>query len=213
MTWTVVIALCLAALAATVWAAWRLGSRRRALPCPAWLHWMVELDNPFTRTNRAAEILAHLDLRPGMSILDVGCGPGRLALPAARAVAPDGIVVALDLQEGMLARAGERAQATGVGNIRFVQGDCTQAELDPASFDRALLVTVLGEIPDQGAALRAIHGALKPGGILSVTEIVFDPHFQGRAKVARLAAAAGFRERAFFGNRIAYTLHLEKPAG
>ncbi len=213
MTWLALIALCLAALAGFGWAAWRLGARRHALPCPAWLRWMVELDNPFTRTNRAAEILAHLDLRPGMTVLDVGCGPGRLALPAARAVAPDGAVVALDLQEGMLARARERALAAGIGNIRFVQGDWTRAELDIARFDRALLVTVLGEIPDQAAALQAIHRVLKPGGLLSVTEIVFDPHFQGRSKVARLAAAAGFHERAFFGNRIAYTLHLEKPAG
>jgi len=41
-----------------------------------------------------------------------------------------------------------------------------------------VLVTVLGEVPDREAALREIFDALKPGGILSVTEIIFDPHFQ-----------------------------------
>jgi hypothetical protein len=52
---------------------------------------------------------------------------------------------------------------------------------------------------------------LKPGGILSVTEIIFDPHFQSRPTVARLARSAGFREQAFHGNRVAFTLNLEKP--
>jgi hypothetical protein len=55
--------------------------------------------------------------------------------------------------------------------------------------------------------LRAIFDALKPGGLLSVTEIVFDPHFRTRATVTRLALDAGFRERAFYGNRIAYSIH------
>jgi len=46
---------------------------------------------------------------------------------------------------------------------------------------------------------------------LSVTEIVFDPHFQSRKTVTRMAEAAGFKENKFFGNRIAFTLNLEKP--
>ena len=72
-------------------------------------------------------------------------------------------------------------------------------------------MTVLGEIPDREAALREILAALKPGGMLSVTEIIFDPHFQSRATITQLARSAGFREKAFYGNRIAYTLNLEKP--
>jgi len=47
---------------------WRFASRRQSLPCPAALRWMVELDNPFTRTNRAAVILERLDVRPGMTV-------------------------------------------------------------------------------------------------------------------------------------------------
>jgi len=74
-----------------------------------------------------------------------------------------------------------------------------------------VLVTVLGEIPDREAALREIFDALKPGGMLSVTEIIFDPHFQPRPTVARLARSVGFREQAFHGNRVAFTLNLEKP--
>ena len=190
---------------------WRLASRRHSLPCPAWLRWFVELDNPFTKTNRAAVIIEHLDLAPGMSVLDAGCGPGRLAVPLAQHVYP-GEVMAVDIQDGMLARASDKARQANVTNVRFVQAGVGEGKLPRGCFDRAVMVTVLGEIPDQGATLEEIFAALKPGGILSVTEVIFDPHFQGRGKVRQLAGAVGFRERAFFGNRIAFTLHLEKPS-
>jgi len=189
---------------------WRFASGRRSLPCPAWLRWFVELDNPFTKTNRAATIIEHLDLESDMVVLDFGCGPGRVAVPLAERVR-NGEVVAVDIQDGMLQRAREKARNANVTNIRFVQAGAGDGKLERNHFDRAVLVTVLGEIPDQKAALKEVFDALKPGGILSVTEIIFDPHFQSRNKIARLADAVGFRENRFFGNRIAFTLHLEKP--
>lgn len=190
---------------------WRLASRRHTLPCPAWLRWLVELDNPFTKTNRAAVIVQHLDLQPGMAVLDVGCGPGRVTIPVARQVGQQGEVVAMDIQAGMLRRAREKAQAANLANIRFLHAGAGEGKLERSRFDRALLVTVLGEIPDRQAALREIFAALKPGGMLSVTEIIFDPHFQSRGTVLRLAGSVGFREQMFFGNRIAFTLNFEKP--
>jgi SAM-dependent methyltransferase len=191
---------------------WRFASGRHSLPCPVWLRWLVELDNPFTKTNRAAVIIEHLDLEPGMVVLDVGCGPGRLAVPIAERV-HNGEVVAVDIQHGMLRRAREKAQKATVSNIRFVQAGVGEGKLERNHFDRAVLVTVLGEIPDRKAALKEIFDALKPGGILSVTEVIFDPHFQSRNTVARLTDAVGFRGGRFFGNRIAFTLNLEKPHG
>jgi ubiquinone/menaquinone biosynthesis C-methylase UbiE len=190
---------------------WRLASRRESLPCPAWLRWMVELDNPFTKTNRAHVIIGHLGLQPGMKVLDAGCGPGRLAIPAAEGVGPQGEVVAVDIQAGMLDRAREKAQAANLDNIEFRQTGLGEGKLEQAKYDRALLVTVLGEIPDQETALKEVSDALKPGGILSVTEVIFDPHFQTRSAVLKVARAAGFQEQAFFGNSIAYTMHLIRP--
>lgn len=191
---------------------WRLSSRRRELPCPSWLGWMVEMDNPFTKTNRARVIIEHLGLAPAMQVLDAGCGPGRLTLPLAEGVGPQGEVLAMDIQEGMLSRVREKVEAAGLQNVRYLQASLGNGKLSPATFDRALLVTVLGEIPDQLAALKEIYNALKPGGILSVTEVIFDPHFQRRDAVLEAAHAAGFREKNFFGRKLAYTLHLEKPA-
>ena len=194
-----------------VFLGWRVASRRRSLPCPVWLRWMVELDNPFTRTNRAAVILEHLGLRPGMVVLAAGCGPGRLAIPAAGRVGDGGEVVAADIQAGMLERVRAKAEAAGIGNIRLVQAGLGEGKLGQRRFDRALLVTVLGEIPDRGAAMREVFEALKPGGLLSVTEVIFDPHFLRQRTVVRLAESVGFRQKAVHGNCIAYTMILERP--
>ncbi|MEI7611729.1 MAG: class I SAM-dependent methyltransferase [Betaproteobacteria bacterium] len=190
---------------------WRLASRRQSLPCPSWLRWMVELDNPFTETNRAAFIVEHLALEPGMSVLDAGCGPGRLTLPLAQKVGITGHVLAMDIQTGMLERTKSKVEAAGLGQVEFLHAGLGDGRLPRERFDCAVLVTVLGEIPDQDKALREIFEALRPGGLLSITEVIFDPHFQRRSVVTRLVRAVGFKEKAFFGNKIAYVLHLEKP--
>jgi ubiquinone/menaquinone biosynthesis C-methylase UbiE len=120
-------------------------------------------------------------------------------------------VVAIDIQPGMLRRAQEKAQAANHGNIRFLQAGAGEGKLGSSRFDRALLVTVLGEIPNRRAALKEIFDALKPGGLLSVTEVLFDPHYQRRSTVLHLTEEAGFRERARFGNRLAFTINFIKP--
>lgn len=191
---------------------WRLASRRHALPCPSWLGWMVEMDNPFTKTNRAQVIISHLDLAPDMTVLDAGCGPGRLTIPLAERLGTEGYVVALDVQKAMLERVQEKVHAAKLdGIVSLLHAGLGDGKLPGNTFDRAVLVTVLGEIPDQAAAFAEVFTALKPGGILSVTEVIFDPHFQTRTSVRRAAVAAGFGEKAFFGNRAAYTIHFEKP--
>lgn len=189
---------------------WRFISNRRSLPCPSWLSWMVEMDNPFTRANRASVIIDLLGLQPGMKVLDAGCGPGRLAIPAAKAIGSQGELTALDLQAGMLAHVQEKTRTAGLTNIRLMQAGLGEGKLEKAYYDRVMLVTVLGEIPEQEAALKEIYEALKPGGILSVTEVIFDPHFQSRKSVQRVAGNVGFREAGFFGKRLAYTMHFER---
>ena len=126
---------------------WRVASRSHTIPCPVWLRWLVELDNPFTATNRAAVIIGHLELRPGMMVLDVGCGPGRVTLPAAREVGPTGEVIAIDLQPGMLRRAQQRARAAGLDNVRFIEAGVGGGKLEVPPADRALLVTCWAKSP------------------------------------------------------------------
>ena len=201
----------LAVVVAAVFTVWRLASRRETLPCPTWLSWLVELDNPLFRNNSARAIVGHLELQPGMKVLDFGCGPGRLTLPLAQQVGPQGEVTALDIQAGMLRRVQEKARAAELNNIRYLQAAAGEGQLASEQFDRAVLVTVLGEIPDRVAALKEIFAALKPGGILSITEVIADPHFQRRSTVREWAKLAGFVEKECFGHRLAYTMNLEKP--
>lgn len=190
---------------------WRFSSQRHQLPCPVWLRWFVEIDNPFTKTNRAAFILDTLAIEAGMTVLDAGCGPGRITLPLAQRLGPAGHVVAMDVQQGMLDRTRAKAAAVGIANIEFLHAGLGENKLASNRFDRALLVTVLGEIPDRQAALAEMFATLRPGGILAVVELIFAPHFQTRKAVTDLAVAAGFQECGFWGNRIAYIAHFEKP--
>jgi cyclopropane fatty-acyl-phospholipid synthase-like methyltransferase len=201
------------ALGLVVFVGWRFASRRHNLPCPSWLRWFVELDNPFIRNIRANVIVEHLGLQPGMRVLDIGCGPGRLSIPIAQSVGLMGNVVAIDIQTKMLRRAEEKAREANLNNITFHHVKVGDGNFDLGQFDRAVLVSVLGEIPDRQTALQSFFAALKPGGILSVTEVILDPHFQSRDAVLRLACSVGFREKNFFGNRFAFSLHLEKPLG
>ena len=190
---------------------WRFSSHRSSIPCPTWLSDLVELDNPVFRNNSARQIIQHLALEPGMEVLDFGCGPGRLTIPVAKQIGPTGQVTAFDIQAGMLQRVRVKAQAEHLDNIQFIQGEAGTGKLGHNQFDRVLLVTVLGEIPERKAVLAEIFDSLKPSGILSVTEVIADPHFQRRASVTSAAHSVGFVERAFFGNPISYTINFEKP--
>lgn len=211
MSTTALILSAVVILALLTFLGWRLASRRRSLPCPAWLRWLVELDNPFFAIARAKVIVQHLDLQTGMRVLDIGCGPGRLTIPLAERVGPAGEVVAIDLQPKMLRRAQEKAQRARLSNISFQQVKMGDGKFDLTQFDRAVLVCVLGEIPGREAAFRELFHALKPGGILSVTEMIADPHFQSQETVRKLGNSVGFREKALFGGRFAFSLLLEKP--
>lgn len=206
------ILLFLITLFAAIGLAWRLVSRRHTLPCPAWLRWMVELDNPFAASNKAAFIVEQLQVEPGMKVLDAGCGPGRVTLPMARAVGPHGQVLAVDLQPAMLDRVMAKAAGEGLGQIRTQAAALGQGRLASAEHDRAVIAAVLGEIPDRQAALADLFQSLKPGGLLAVAELVFDPHFQRRSTAETLAYRVGFQPYAFHGHRAAYLLVLQRPA-
>jgi ubiquinone/menaquinone biosynthesis C-methylase UbiE len=186
-------------------------TRRRQLPCPPWLTGILEV--PYFNLAAGGQLLLdRAGVRSGMRLLDAGCGPGRVTIPAAERVGPKGSVTALDLQPGMLEQMVRRVNEVGLANVRPILGGLGEGYLPANTFDRALLVTVLGEIPDPVAALREIYASLKPGGVLSLTEVLPDPHYQTRATVRRLATAAGFAVQQVYGNFLAYTINLVKPA-
>jgi ubiquinone/menaquinone biosynthesis C-methylase UbiE len=189
---------------------WRYGARRRAMPCPAWLGWMLE-PLPGGKPLGRGRAIEELTLESGMRVADIGCGPGVLTVPIARAVGSEGEVVALDIQQAMLDRMTRRVSAAGISNVRPVCAGAGEGKLPKDYFDRAVLSTVLGEIPDRERALREIHGALKRGGYLVVAEVMLDLHYQFKKKVIELAQQAGLRPGEVTSGLISYSIRLYRP--
>jgi len=161
-------------------------------PFPASKAWV--LDNPLTRA-MASGIVRRLGIERGMRVLDVGCGPGRLTLPAARAVGDEGEVLATDLQRPMLDIVERRAAAQRLRNVRTLEAAAGSGSLPAGRSDVALLCFVLGEIPPdrRRAAIHEIAQALRPGGMLAVAEGIFDPHRQRPEAVLALTMPEGLR--------------------
>jgi ubiquinone/menaquinone biosynthesis C-methylase UbiE len=129
-------------------------------------------------------------LRPGMSLLDCGCGVGSITLDLAAHVAP-GQVVGVDMDDGQLDVARKEAERRGIGNIRFEVGNLYELPFEDASFDAVLAHTVLVHLRDQPKALRALRRVLKPGGVICVSDDdlsthVYAPPGRAMAKVREL---------------------------
>jgi ubiquinone/menaquinone biosynthesis C-methylase UbiE len=171
---------------------WRWASRKWSLPCPSLLAW--SLDNSLVqRSPLTLKTLDRIGFRAGQKVLEIGPGPGRLLIPAAKRVMPDGEVVGIDIQPKMIERLKKNVDKAGVTNLTVILGDATQPYVSETTFDLVFLCTTLGEIPDRSAALAQCYRALKPGGRLSITELILDPHYQSQSTVQRVAEGAGFR--------------------
>ncbi|HEY4565565.1 MAG TPA: methyltransferase domain-containing protein, partial [Thermoanaerobaculia bacterium] len=110
-----------------------------------------------------------LGLALGDSVLDLCCGAGASALPAAERVGPSGHVLGLDLAENLIRRARVKATIRRLGNVELRVEDLEQVELPPASFDAVVCVFGLFFLADMAAALRRMWSWVRPGGRLAVT--------------------------------------------
>jgi ubiquinone/menaquinone biosynthesis C-methylase UbiE len=155
--------------------------------------------------------LDRLGLAAGMTVVEIGPGPGRLLIPAARRVLPGGRAIGVELQQGMLDKLRRKLKRDDPGNIELVCADASQRVLPDNTAHVVFLCTVLGEIPDRRAALANCFAALRAGGLLSITENLLDPHFQSRAKVRQLTSEAGFEPLDITGNWRIYTANFRKP--
>jgi ubiquinone/menaquinone biosynthesis C-methylase UbiE len=171
-----------AVLGAAVW--WR----RNPSACPYSQRFWIEAPHPFITRERLRE---SLEPTPGERLLEVGPGTGYYALPVAEWLSPGGRLDVLDVQQEMLDHTLRRAQEHGIGNITPALADARELPYADDSFDGAYLVTVLGEIPDQDAALRELRRVVKPGGRIVVGELFGDPHMVTHSSLAERARAAG----------------------
>jgi ubiquinone/menaquinone biosynthesis C-methylase UbiE len=108
-------------------------------------------------------------LRPGMRVLDVGCGPGSITLGLAEAVTP-GEVVGVDVQPSQVAQAQALSAARGVRNTRFEVADVYRLPFPDGSFDAVLAHVVLMHLRAPVHALAEMRWVLRPGGIVGVRD-------------------------------------------
>jgi ubiquinone/menaquinone biosynthesis C-methylase UbiE len=180
----------------------RLG---KSAPCPAALAPLI--DNPLRR-RYIGSTLERIGIRPGERVLELGPGPGAFTVDAARRAGAGGWIIALDIQPRMVALARKRVREAGVGNVTICVASAHDLPLPAGSVDRAFLVTVLPEIPDQDRALAELRRVIRPGGVLSISEEFTDPDYAFPAETIRRATAAGFELAQRFGSLVAYTVNL-----
>jgi ubiquinone/menaquinone biosynthesis C-methylase UbiE len=143
------------------------------------------LQNPF-------RILGHF-VQEGMTVLDAGCGPGFFTIPMAQMVGATGRVIAVDLQEGMLAKVRRKIAGTGLEN-RILLRRCAPGSLDvPEPVDFALLFYMVHEIPDPERFFGELARAVKRDGRVLVVEPPFHVSKAAFRKTLAAAGAAGFR--------------------
>jgi SAM-dependent methyltransferase len=182
-------------------------------PAPAWTGWF--LDSGFRRWMQSPErIVKRSAIKPGMRVLELGCGPGAYTTFVARAVGPKGKVYALDIQPRMLAQLENklsRPENQDITNIELIQASAYELPFADESFDLVYMITVLPEIPDPHKALLESKRVLKPGGILAVTEFFPDPDYPLKRTTVNEATGVGFVEDKVLGNFWNYTARFIKP--
>jgi SAM-dependent methyltransferase len=164
------------------------------LVCPWWLG--PFLASPVRRLLESPERLLQPFVRPGMTVVEPGCGMGFFSLPLARMVGPEGKVMCVDVQPRMIAGLVRRARRAGLLDRIHASVGSADAGLGAAAgtADVAILFHVLHEVPDQAPLLARLHEALRPGGLL----LLIEPraHVSADEFAASLEAAhrAGFRD-------------------
>ena len=127
------------------------------------------LFNPCTR-----RFLEQAGISAGMKVLDVGSGPGDVALLLADRVGPGGAVVGVDIDPATLDIARARARVAGYENVSFVAGDINSVELDD-DFDAIVGRLILIHLREPAATLRTLVRHLHPGGIVAFQDFDFTP--------------------------------------
>jgi len=180
--------------------------RKNPSACPYSQRFWVAAPHPVITRERLRGVLEPM---AGERVLEVGPGTGYYTLDLAQWVGHEGAVEILDVQQEMLDHTIRRARERGLWNVNATQGDARELPYDDDSFDAAILVTVLGEIPDQDAALREVARVLKPRGRLIVGELFGDPHMVTTRSLERRADGAGLRLSRRSGPPLGYFARLE----
>ncbi|MBN2567470.1 methyltransferase domain-containing protein [Candidatus Woesearchaeota archaeon] len=150
------------------------------------------LDGAWRKALQHPRLLLRKYVRPGMTVLDCGCGPGFFTIELARMVGPKGRVLAVDLQQAMLDRLAVKAEAAGVAGRILLHRSGAGSSGVSENADLILAFYLMHEVPDQGKVLWEFHRILKPGGTLYLAEPAHRVSADRFQKTLSLAGGAGF---------------------
>lgn len=119
---------------------------------------------------KPVELIAALGLKPGMTVVDLGTGPGYMLPYLSAAVAPNGKVMAEDIHTDFLDQARERAKASGLKNVAFILGSNDDPRLPGAAADMIFVLDSYHHFDYPEKMLAAFKAGLKPGGRLAIVE-------------------------------------------
>lgn len=122
------------------------------------------------RTAEEAAAFLLPELKPGMRLLDVGCGPGSITRGLATRLAP-GEVIGVDLSEDTLASARQEAVEHGLGNLRYQVASVYELPFADAAFDVVFAHQVLQHLREPAVALCEMLRVLRPGGLVAVRDV------------------------------------------
>lgn len=120
--------------------------------------------------NEAQVVMDLADIRPGMTVADIGAGEGYYTVRLAERVGADGRVLAQDISREALNRLGRRVERERLENISIKFGDADNPQLPPDSFDRIFMVHMYHEVTEPYAFLWNMWPALGAGGQIVVVE-------------------------------------------
>ena len=131
-------------------------------------------------------------IEEGMTVLDMGCGPGFFSIDLARMVGESGRVIASDLQEGMLQKLRKKIQGSELEN-RIILHKCQEDEFGVSEdVDFVLAFYVIHEVPDQKKLFNEIKSLLKPNGQVFIAEPPFHVSKAAFEETVGIAQSAGF---------------------
>ena len=117
----------------------------------------------------AKRLLNYVAVTSGQTILDLATGTGLMAIPAAKAVAPKGSVIGVDISKGMLAQAKDKMVAAAIDNLELIEADVESIDFQREQFDTIFCCSALVYISNIPAMIAKCYLWLKPGGCLAFT--------------------------------------------
>jgi ubiquinone/menaquinone biosynthesis C-methylase UbiE len=186
---------------------------RRRRPCP--VEKAGKLDSRWRRWLQHPRKMLRPHVSEGMTVLDLGCGPGFFTIDLARLVGPGGRVIAADVQQGMLAKLATKIEGSPLAQrIALHRCEKNRIGVDEA-LDFVLTFYVVHEVPDQTAFFSELASLIKPDGRILVVEPPIHVSKEAFAKTIAVAQTAGLavtqRPKIFLSKAVILSKTARRP--